>query len=104
MAKIMACRGKTDAIPATTAQVASALAATATTGAAARNAGSPANPATTALPATNAAHIGASARSLPATMVQRGTGRDHRYAPVRSSISSPIDGATNIGGKITSTS
>ncbi len=48
--------------------------------------------------------IGASASSLPTTTAQRGIGRDHRYVIVRSSISSPIADAMNIGGSTASTS
>src|SRR5207249_4520555 len=42
--------------------------------------------------------------SLPTSTVHRGSARDHRYVVVRSSISSPIDDATNSGGTTASTS
>src|SRR5262249_20764644 len=83
---------------------ASAPAAIAMIGRAVCNVASPASPAASAPPTTKTAHIGASASSLPATMAHRSIGRDHRYAAVRASTSSPIDDATNIGGRITSTS
>src|SRR5881392_2854783 len=53
--------------------------------------------ATIQLPSTTAIAAGTSATSLPATIDHRGIGRDHRYVVVRSSMSSPIDAATNIG-------
>src|SRR6478735_8859346 len=49
------------------------------------------------LPTTTAIATGTSATSLPAMIDHRGIGRDHRYVVVRSSMSSPIEAATNIG-------
>src|SRR5262245_7354942 len=96
MVSAIACFGTTVAIPAAIAQAAAAPAARPmqliAVGAAAIHISTVANQ----LATTSTITIGVSAHSLPTITAQRAIGRDHRYVPVRSSMSSPIDDATSI--------
>src|SRR5690348_6829683 len=96
MVSAIAWRGTRVEIPADTRQVATLPAASATQLTAVGPAGLQIASAAYQPATTSAATIGVSASSLPASTAQRAIGRDHRYVPVRASISSPIDDATNI--------
>src|ERR1041384_2288213 len=96
MVSAIACLGTTVAIPAATMQAVTDPAARPTqliaVGAPAVHTSIVANQ----LATTSTTTIGVSAHSLPTSTAQRAIGRDHRYAPVRSSMSPPIDDATSI--------
>src|SRR6185503_12250353 len=99
----MPCLGASVAMPAATTEIARAAAAMPTSVHLGATASVPTFIAASQPSSEMIMATGASATSLPAVTCQRGSGRDHKYVIVRSSISSPIDDATNIAGTTDST-